>query len=328
MRVYYDEDADISILKNETVAIIGYGNQGRPHALNMRDSGVNVIVGNVKDSYYDLAVKDGFKVFPISEAVKQATIIDMILPDELQREIYETEVKQNLAKDKMLVFASGYSVHFGLVVPPKDVDVVDMYPLGIGATIREKYVNRQPLNAYMAIGQDATGKAKQRNLALCKAVGTTRGGVLETTFANEIVINLFLEQTVYPAIYRILTLAFETMTEAGYPAELFSMELYLTKELADIFVLAADLGLFRQLKFHSTTSQYGTLTRAPRIITDNMKEVMKKHLSEIQTGSFTKEWTREQETGYQNLKKLRDEWLKHPMNEVEDRVWKDLRLKP
>jgi len=326
VNVYYDEDADLSVLRNETVAIIGYGNQGRPHALNIRDSGVNVIVGNVKDSYYDQALSDGFKTHPIGEAARQANIIYIMLPDEIQQEVYETEIKQYLSKGKMLVFASGYSVHFGLVVPPKDVDVVDMFPLGLGPYLREHFIKGEPINAYLAIGQDATGKAKQRALALCKAVGTTRGGVLETSFANEIEINLFLEQTVWPAIYRIFTLAFETMVEAGYPPELVSMELYLSKEPSQMFALAANLGLFEQLKLHSKTSQYGTLSRARRIIKDDMKGIMREHLREIQTSAFTREWTLEQAAGYPVFNKLREESLKHPMNEIERRVMRELRL--
>jgi len=326
VNVYYDEDADLSLLKNETVAIVGYGNQGRPHALNMRDSGVNVIVGNVEDSYYDQAVRDGFKVYSISEAAKHATIIDMIVPDEIQKKIYETEIKQHLTRGKMLVFASGYSIHFGLVVPPKDVDVVDMFPLGLGTYLRERFVKGEPINAYMAIGQDATGKAKQRALALCKAVGTTRGGVLETTFANEIEINLFLEQTVWPAIYRIFTLGFETMVEAGYPPELVSMEFYLSKEPSQIFALAADLGFVEQLTLHSRTSQYGTMTRARRIIKDDIKDIMKEHLREIRTGVFAREWALEEAAGFPVFNKLREEAQRQPMIEAEKKVKKLLRL--
>ena len=325
VKVYYDEDADLSVLKNETVAIIGYGNQGRPHALNMRDSGVNVIVGNAQDSYFDQAVKDGFKVYSISEAAKLATIIDIIVPDELQKEIYETHVKQYVTKGKMLVFASGYSFHFSLVVPPKDVDVVDMFPLTIGAYVRERFVKGQPNNAYMAIGQDATGKAKQKALALCKAIGAAKGGVIETTFANEIEINLFLEQTIWPAIHRLFTLGFEVMVEAGYPPELLLTEFYLAKEPSEIFALAADLGFFEQAKLHSRTSQYGTLTRARRIIKDDMKDTMREHLREIQTGLFAREWALEQASGYLVFNKLREESLKHPMNDVEKEVKKKLR---
>jgi ketol-acid reductoisomerase len=326
VNVYYDEDADLGVLKNETVAIIGYGNQGRPHALNMRDSGVNVIVGNAQDSYYDQAVKDGFKVLSISEAAKQATIIDIIVPDEVQKEVYEKHIKQHVTKGKMLIFASGYAIRFGEIVPPKDVDVVDMFPLTIGTYVRERFVKGQPLNAYMAIGQDATGRAKQRALALCKAMGTAKGGVIETTFANEIEINLFLEQVIWPAIDRIFTLGFETMVDAGYPPELVLIELYMAKEPSEIFALIADLGFFEQMKLHSRTSQYGTLTRARRMIKDDIKGVMKEHLREIQTGAFAKEWALEQAAGYPLFNRLREEALKHPMNEVEKRVKKQLRL--
>jgi len=325
LNVYYDEDADLSVLKNDIVAIVGYGNQGQAQALNMRDSGVNVIVGNVKDSYYDQAAKDGFKAYSIGEAAKQATIICMIIPDEVQKGVYETEIQQHLSKGKMLVFSSGYNIHFGFIAPPKDVDVIDMFPLTFGARVRERFLNRQSLGSFLAIGQDATGKAKQKALALAKAIGCTRGGTFETTFAHETEINLYLEQVVYPAIFRIMALSFDVLVDAGYPPELVSLEMYLSKEPSEFFASMAELGFFESAKVGSTTAQYGEMTRAPRIIKDDIKNIMKEHLREIQTGVFANEWALEQAAGYPVFNKLRKEGLEHPMNEVEKRVKKLIR---
>jgi ketol-acid reductoisomerase len=325
VKVYYDEDANISILKKETIAIVGYGNQGRPQALNMRDSGLRVVVGNIKDSYYDQAAKDGFNVQSISDATKQGTIICMMIPDEVQKSVYEAEIQAHLTGGKMLVFISGYSIHYGFITPPKDVDVVDLFPAAVGASVRERFVNKQSMGASMAVGQDATGKAKERTLALAKALGLTSGGIIETTFAYETEINLSLEQIVYPAIRRIFILAFETMVEAGYPPELVSLAMYVSNEPSEVFATFTELGFFEALKLWSTTAQYGTMTREPRIIKDDIKEIMREHLREIRTGVFAKEWALEMATGYPVFNKLRKEGLEHPMNEVEKRVKKMFR---
>ena len=322
MNVYYDEDADLSVLSDETVAIIGYGNQGRAQALNMKDSGVNVIVGNVRDSYYEQALKDGLKVCSISEAAKLASIICFLIPDEIQKGVYDTEIKQHLTKGKMLLFASGYNFHYGFITPPKDVDVVDLFPLTFGAMVRERFLNKQPIGGFMAIGQDATGNAKQRVLAYAKAIGCTRGGTFETTFAHEIEINLFVEQVTYPAYRRILTLSFETLVEAGYPPELVCLELYLAKEPSEVFAAMADIGFFESGKLYSTTAQYGELSRMPRIIKDDIRKTMREHLHEIQGGLFAREWALEQMAGYPVLNKLRKEALEHKINDVEKRTKK------
>jgi len=320
LRVYYDEDADISPTRKETVSVIGYGNQGRPQSLNMRDNGVNVVVGNITDSCYNQALEDGFRVYSISEAAKQGTIICMMIPDEVQKSVYETEIQQHLTKGKMLLFISGYAIRYGFIVPPKDVDVVDLFPLTFGRNVRERFLKKQSLGAYMAIGQDATGRALERTLALAKATGFTRGGVIETTFAHEIEINLSLEQIIYPAIMRIMTLAFETLVDAGYPPELVSLAMYMSNEPSEVFTTFTELGFFEALKLWSTTAQYGTMTRGPRIIKDDIKQIMREHLREIQTGLFAREWASEMTAGYPVFNKLRKETLNHPMNDVEKRV--------
>lgn len=325
VKVYYDEDADLSLVQNEVVAIIGYGRQGRSQALNLRDSGINVVIGNIKDECYDQAIEDGFKVHSLSEAAEQGSIIGIMIPDEVQKEVYKNEIEQHVTKGKMLLFLSGFAVHYGFINPPEDVDVVDLFPTAYGALVRDRFVKKMTATAYMAVAQDGTGKAKQRTLSLCKALRFTSGGVFETTFAHETEINLMLEQILYPAFMRIVILAFETMVEAGYPPELISHQLYMSKEPAKVFISFSDTGFFKAMDLWSTTAVYGTLTRGPRIIKDEIKEIMKEHLREIQTGSFAREWASEMANGYPVFNKLREESLKHPINDFEQTIRKLVR---
>ena len=325
LKVYYDEDVDISLIQKEVVAIIGYGNQGRSQALNLRDSHVEVVIGNTKDSYYDRAIKDGFKVLSISDATSQGDIVCMMIPDEIQKDIYKKEIEKYIKKDKMLMFISGYSLRYGFISPPNNVDVVDLFPTTYGEHVRERYIKKQPAGGFMAIVQDATGKAKQRALSFAKASGFTGAGVIEMTLNQEIEINLMLEQIYYPALMRIIILAFETMVEAGYPPEIVLHELYMSKDASKVFESFSDVGLFKCMRMWSTTAQYGTLTRGPRIIKDEIKAVMKKHLKEIQTGAFAKEWEKEMLNGYPLFSELRKGSLKHPVNKVEDKIRKIIR---
>jgi len=320
VRVYYEEYADLSFIKKEVVAILGYGKQGRSWALNLRDSGIRVVVGNNKDSYYQQAVEDGFQVHSLPEAAKQGTIVCVMIPDEVQRNVYETDIRQHLSQGKMLLFLSGFAVHYGLIVPPKNVDVVDLFPAAYGELVRERFLRDEAACGYVAIGQDATGKAKQRALSLAKVLKLTRGGVIETTFAYETEVNLMLEQILYPGFMRVVILAFETMVEAGYPPEIISHQLYMCKEPGNVFYSFSNTGFFEAMKLWSTTAQYGTMTRGPRLIPDEVKQIMKKHLHEIQSGSFAREWEAEMANGYPVFEKLRQEGLNHPMNKYEKTV--------
>jgi ketol-acid reductoisomerase len=322
MKVYYDKDADVSYVKKEVVAILGYGNQGRSQALNLRDSGVTVVVGNRKDLYYEQAVADGFEVFSIGEAAQKGSILCMMVPDEVQRVVYEKAIKAHVTNGKMLLFISGYAIRYGLIKPPEDVDVVDVFPTTYGEHVRERFVKKQKAGGFMAIGQDATGKAKERALSFAKASGFTGGGVFEMTFAQEIEINLMLEQILYPAWIQIIVLTYELMVEAGYPPEVVLHELYVGKDASSQFAMFADEGLFKGMKLWSTTAQYGTLTRMPRMIKDDIKKVMKEHLEEIQSGKFAREWDEEMAAGYPVFKKLQEKYLKHPINKIEERVHK------
>lgn len=320
IKVYYEEDADIGLIQKEIVVIIGYGNQGRAQALNLRDNGVTVIVGNIKDSYHEQAVKDGFDVYSISDACEKGDMLCIMLPDEIQKDIYNNEIKRHVKKGKMLIFISGYSLRFGFIVPPEGVDVVDIFPTTYGEHVRERFLKKQKAGGFMAIAQDATGKAKQRALSFAKASAFTEAGVFEMTVAQEIEINLMLEQIYYPALMRIIVMAFEVIVEAGYPPEIVLHELYMGKDASAVFASFSDVGLFKCMKMWSTTSQYGTLTRGPRLIKDGIKEIMKKHLKEIQTGVFAKEWDVEMQRGYPLFNKLREESLKHSVNEIEEKL--------
>jgi ketol-acid reductoisomerase len=322
MKVYYDEDADLSFVKEEVVAILGYGNQGRAQALNLRDSGVNVIVGNIRDSYYDQAVEDGFEVYTIAEASKRGSMLCIMIPDEIQKEVYEKEIQKHVTKGKMLLFVSGYTIRYGFIVPPEDVDVVDVFPTTYGEHVRQRYLHDEKAGGFFALGQDATGRAKQRALSFARASGFTGGGVFEMTFAQEIEINLMLEQILYPAWMRIIVMTFELMVEAGYPPEVVLHELYMGKDPAANFEAFSEVGLFKCMKLWSTTAQYGTLTRMSRIIGDDVREIMKEHLREIQSGDFAQEWDEEEKRGYPLFKKLWEECLNHPINEVEERIRK------
>ncbi|HID17440.1 TPA: ketol-acid reductoisomerase [Candidatus Bathyarchaeota archaeon] len=325
VKVYYDEDADLSVLKGKTMAIIGYGNQGRAQGLNMRDSGLEVIVGSRKDPSWDRAVEDGFKVYPIREAAELGDAIFMLVPDEAQREVFEKYVRNGLKEGKALVFAHGYNIHYGFISPPSYVDVIMVAPRMIGWGLRELFLKGQGAPAYVAVQQDASGKAKEKALAIAKAIGATRAGAIELSFAEETEIDHFMEQAVWAAIDRILTLSFEVLVEAGYPPEVVSLELYGSGEAAEVMRAMAEMGLFKQMALHSQTSQYGTLSRGPRVIKDDLKRTMRGILEEIKLGVFAREWELEQKLGYPVFNKLKERALKHPINEAEEAVKKLLR---
>lgn len=320
VKVYYDGDADLSVLRDETMAIIGYGNQGRAQGLNMRDSGLDVIVGNRRDEYWHRAVGDGFDVYPIDKASDLGDILFVLVPDEVQKAVYEGQLRDKLERGKALIFAHGYNIHYGFIAPPKYVDVLMIAPRMIGVGVRELFVKGSGAPAFIAVHQDASGKAKDRLLAIAKAIGATRVGAIELSFAEETEIDHFMEQAVWAAIMRVIQLSFEVLVEAGYPPEVVALELYGSGEAAEIFEEMARMGFYEQMKLHSRTSQYGTLTRGARITPDGVREIMKKTLEEIKNGVFAREWEMEQVQGYPVFKKLRDRASKHPINEAERRI--------
>ncbi len=318
VKVYYDNDADLQALEGETITIVGYGNQGRAQAQNMRDSGLKVTVGSRRDPDWDRAVQDGFEVYPISEAVGRASIIFLLLPDEVQATVYEREVKDKLSAGKALVFAHGYSVHYGFVIPPKNVDLLLLAPRVTGVDVRDRFVKGHGAPAFVSVEQDASGKAKERLLALAKAIGATRVGAMEISLAEETELDHFNEHWTAPMMKRTILLAYEVLVEEfGYTPEAVLMELYISEERADFLREFARTGFYKEIKFHSTTSQYGTLSRAPRVLPDETKETIRGIVKDIREGIFAREWQLEQALGYPVFNKLKELAFKHPINEAE-----------
>lgn len=326
VKVYFDQDADISILRDKTIAIIGYGNQGRAQALNMRDSGLKqIIVGNIKDASWDMAIADGFKVYPIAEAVKKADIIFMLIPDEVHQEVFERDIKPNLKDGSTLNFAHGYSIAFGYVKPPKNIDVIMVAPRMIGKGVRESYLNGTGFPSFIGVEQDYSKKAKETALAIAKAIGSTKYGVFECSFYEEAVIDIFHEQAAVGSAVHLFKACLEVLTEAGFDPELSVMEFYASQETALTFKAVGEIGLFRALKVGSETAQFGIMTRGPRLVPDTIKDGLRAVLDDITSGRFAKEWTLEQMSGRPFFNMWWKKALAHPINEAEDRLFKDLK---
>jgi ketol-acid reductoisomerase len=324
--IYYDKDADLSVLNGKVVAVLGYGNQGRAQALNMRDSGCKVIIGNRKDAYYQNAKNDGLEVFEIPEAVKRADVICLLLPDEVHAKTFKEEIMPNLAKSKTLDFASGFTIFSKAVIPPKDTDVVMVAPKMIGEGVRELYVKGLGAPAILGVERDATGNAWKTALAIAKAIGATRAGAVKSTFEEEAVTDLFNEQTV--AFVLLLKNAFQILTKAGYDPVVTQLELYGSGEWREIVQAILKYGLFEQGKLHSTTSQYGQLSRGSRIVNAATRKQMKRTLSEIRSGKFAKEWLKDIEAGYPKLNKLRSKAIDQNLARTEREVRERIRLPP
>lgn len=317
MDVIRDADVDLEPVLARTVAIIGYGNQGRAQALNLRDSGVRVLIGSIADAGADQARADGFEVLGIGAACEWADALALLIPDEVQREVYERDIAARLRPGQTLDFAHGYNIHFGLIRPPATIDVILVAPRMIGVNVRRSFAQGAGVPAYVAVAQDATGGARALALAWAKAIGATRAGVLETTFAQETELDLFTEQGVWPIIMRDLLLSYEVLVEAGFPPELVALELYGSGEAAEIFHQMARLGLIEQMRLHSQTSQYGTLSRGPRLLPDEATERLRAALRDIRSGAFAAEWRAEQESGYARFEALRQAARAHGITAAE-----------
>ncbi len=312
-KIYGDEDASLDVLEGKTVAVIGYGNQGEAQAKNLRDSGVDVIIG-VREGgpSWKRAKEDGFEVLPIPEAAEQGDIVHILIPDEVQPKVYREHIHDNLSKGDALGFSHAFNIHYGLIEPPEYVDVILVAPKGPGDMVRKLYTEGFGTPALVAVHQDYTGKAKDIALAMAKAMGFTRAGVIETTFREEVETDLFGEQVdlVGGVLYLILY-AFETLVEAGYQPEVAYFETL--HELKLIVDLIHKKGLTGMLEAVSNTAEYGGLTRGKRIIN---KEEMKKVLEEIRSGEFAREWTMENESGRIVLRRLRKEIENHEIERV------------
>jgi ketol-acid reductoisomerase len=315
IKIYYEKDADLVNLKSKKIAVIGYGNQGRAQALNLKDSGLNVIIGTLKDATWDQAIKDGMEVQPVKDAASSGDVIALLIPDERQAEAYVQGILPVLKKGKALDFAHGFNIHFGQIVPPPEVDVFMVAPKGPGRLVRRLYEEGRGVPCLLAIQQDASGKAKDIALAYAKAIGGTRAGVIETTFREETETDLFGEQVVLcGGVTAMVKAAFETLVEAGYQPEIAYFECM--HELKLIVDLMYEGGITRMRSSISDTAQYGDLTRGPRIITDQTRQEMKKILAEIQSGEFAKEWVLENHANRPVFKALTKKDEGHLIEEV------------
>jgi len=320
-QLFYDSDADLTLLKDKTVAIIGYGSQGHAHALNLKDSGVNVVVGLYEGSRSaNKAAADGLEVLSVSAASEKADWIMVLLPDEFQKDVYRKEISQHLKPGKILSFAHGFNIRFELIKPPSYVDVVMIAPKGPGHTVRWEYQNGQGVPALFAIEQDASGKARELAMAYAKGIGGTRAGILETNFKEETETDLFGEQAVLcGGLSELVKAGFETLVEAGYQPELAYFEcLHEVKLIVDLMVKG---GLTAMRDSISNTAEYGDYVSGPRLITAETKEEMKRILSDIQDGTFAKNFVDECEAGKPEMKKIRE----RDKQLLIEKVGKDLR---
>jgi ketol-acid reductoisomerase len=316
----YDEDADLSHLDGKTVAIIGYGSQGHAHALNLKDSGVDVIVGLRPDSSSVAAAGEHFEVLPVVEAASRGDIVMILVPDERHHDVWENEIRDGIAEGNTLLFGHGFSIHYGEIEPPSGVNVALVAPKGPGHLVRRQFTEGSGVPGLVAIYQDATGDARDIALAYAKGIGCTRGGVIETTFKDETETDLFGEQAVLCGGASALVQAgFQTLVEAGYDPEMAYFECL--HELKLIVDLMYEKGLAGMRFSISNTAEYGDYTRGRRVITDETREHMREILREIQSGAFAREWIAENRAGQENFKRMREE---QAHTQVED-VGRDLR---
>jgi ketol-acid reductoisomerase len=315
-KVYTDKDADLGVLANKTLAVLGYGSQGHAHALNLKDSGCKVIIGLYPGSKSrEVAAQHGFEVVDTGEAVRRADVIMVALPDMKQADVYHSDILPNLAKGKTLLFSHGLNIHFGLIKPPKGVDIIMVAPKGPGHIVRRLYTEGKGMPALVAVAPGSSKGAKAVALAWAKGIGSTRAGVLQTSFKEETETDLFGEQAVLCGGATALVQAgFETLVEAGYQPEMAYFEcLHELKLICDLMYESGIAGMRFSI---SETAKYGDITRGPRIVNQRTKAEMKKILKEIQTGKFTAEWVKEYKGGLKNYKKLLAAGEKHQIEKT------------
>jgi len=315
-KVYYDDDVDLQPILDRTVGILGYGSQGHAHAQNLRDSGVTVLVGEVGGTpNHALAVEHGFTPMSAADATKQADLIQILVPDEVQRTVYAKEIEPNLAPGKTLGFSHGFNIHFKQIVPPEGVDVIMVAPKGPGHTVRGEFVDGEGVPCLFAVQQDASGAARNVAMAYAKAIGGTRAGILETTFAEETETDLFGEQVVLcGGVTSLIKGGFETLVEAGYQPELAYFEVL--HELNLIVRLLIEGGLSYMWYSVSNTAEYGGLTRGDVLVDAEVRRRMKKILADIRDGSFAKEWVDEWASGGKKFKERETKERAHPIEQV------------
>ena len=323
-KIFYQEDCNLAALEGQTIAIIGYGSQGHAHALNAKESGCNVIIGLYEGSKsWDKAVAQGFEVYTAAEAAKKADIIMILINDEKQADLYKNDIEPNLEPGNMLMFAHGFNIHFGCIVPPADVDVTMIAPKGPGHTVRSEYQEGKGVPCLIAVHQDATGKAQEKALAYALAIGGARAGVLETDFRTETETDLFGEQAVLcGGVCALMQAGFETLCEAGYdPRNAYFECIHEMKLIVDLIYQSGFAGMRYSI---SNTAEYGDYITGPKIITEDTKKAMKKVLSDIQDGSFAKEFLLDMSpAGKQvHFKAMRKLAAEHPSEVVGEEIRK------
>jgi ketol-acid reductoisomerase len=303
----YDDDADLQLLDGKTVAVIGYGSQGHAHALNLKDSGVEVVVGlREGSSSHAEAREHGVEVLPVVEAASRGEVVMMLVPDELHRQVWENDVRDGIAEGNLLLFGHGFSIHYREVVPPAGIDVAMIAPKGPGHLVRRQFTEGSGVPGLIAVEQDATGSARALALAYAKGIGCTRGGVIETSFKDETETDLFGEQAVLcGGASELVQAGFQTLVEAGYDPEMAYFEcLHELKLIADLMY---EKGLAGMRYSISNTAEYGDYTRGKRVITDQTRAAMREILAEIQSGDFAREWIAENRAGQESFKRMRAE---------------------
>jgi ketol-acid reductoisomerase len=327
MRFYHDEDADLTLLEDRTIAVLGYGHQGRAQALNMRDSGIeNVVVGNIEDEYRDQALEDGFPVLTPAEAAQRADVILLLLPDEIAPLVYEREIADTLREGMALVLASGYNLTYGHIQAPDFVDVIMIAPRMLGQGMRELFLKGAGFVSFVSVEQDASGLAWP--LALAKAIGSTKAGVMELSAAQETHLDLFMEQAFGPLLGAAITTTYQVSVEAGFPPEALVLELYMSREMAYVFRAMAELGLVKQARLHSLTSQFGGMIRSMALNREEIERNMCEALDDILSGAFAREWEEERKEGYPTftfMRKMSEE--DHPLTVAEEQLRRQLHMR-
>jgi ketol-acid reductoisomerase len=307
VKVFHDGDADIRELDGQTVAVLGYGIQGRAQALNLRDSGVRVIVGNRDDKYWRQAATDGFEPFELGDAAARADVLLLLVPDEIQANVYHAQLAPHLSAGKALVFAHGFAIRYGLIQPPDEIDVLLVSPRMPGGYVRDRYLAGGGVPAFVDVKTDATGRAWPRALALAKGAGFTRAGVVHVSFAEETELDHFAEHYLYPAIIGAIEAGYRALVENGYAPEAAVMELYGSGEVGEVFLTAAKVGLFTMLDRNASPAcQYGIYTHKDGIVTDENRAQIQAIIDRIKNGSFARELVDDQRNGHVQLNRLRD----------------------
>jgi len=319
-KIYCNDDVDMNVLKGRKIGIVGYGNQGRAQTLNIRDSGFEPMVANRDDDYKHKAIEDGFEVHPIDHVAKEADVLLLLIPDEVQPQVYHDQISPHLKAHDVLCFASGYNVYYNTIERPQDVGVIMVAPRMIGKAVRNLYENGLGFPCLVAWEQNGHNPSIAIALALAKAIGATRLGAFESSFKEEVLIDLFAEQILWPGIIKLCLLYFEKLIKSGCDPEVVTTELHLSGEFVEIAKAMITHGFFGQLKLHSQTSQYGQLSRMDRMAPPELLANIDRAMEEISSGQFHAEWSKEQKDGKPNMRRLWQQAIDHPLVQSEAKL--------